>query len=111
MVYTTNASNIGFNGEYYDAGEVKINEDEKIIEVSHLKKSLFNSKLVSVGKITYSDSTKFSSDGLKIRINDLSFEISDEATYDQIKKIVTEPYRLEQERKEKIIKLADDAVI
>jgi hypothetical protein len=111
MVYTTNASNIGFKGEYYDVGEVKINEDEKTIEVSQLKKSLFSSKLVSVGKITYSDSTKFSSDGLKIRINDLSFEISDEATYDRIKKIVAGPYRLERERREKIIKLADDAVI
>ena len=70
MVYTTNASNIGFKGEYYDAGEIKINDDEKTIEVSQLKKSLFSSKLVNIGKITYSDSTKFSSDGLKIRIND-----------------------------------------
>jgi hypothetical protein len=111
MVYTTNASNIGFKGEYYDAGEIKINDDEKTIEVSQLKKSLFSSKLVNIGKITYSDSTKFSSDGLKIRINDLSFDISDEVTYDQIKKIVTEPYRLERERREKIIKLADNAVI
>ena len=111
MVYSTRALNIWFNGEHYKTGEIKINDDEKTIDVSQLKKSIRSSKMIYVGKITYSDSTKISNDGLKIRINDLSFDVSDKETYDQIKKIITEPYRLERERREKIIKLADNAAI
>ncbi len=111
MVYSTRASNIRFKDGYYETGDIKINDDEKTIEVSQLKKSLLSSKIIYVGKITYSDSTKISNDDLKIKINDLSFDISEKVAYDQIKKIVTEPYRLERERREEIIKLTDNAVI
>ena len=111
MVYTTRALNIRFNGEYYKTGDIKINDDEKTIEVSQLKKSHLSSKMIYVGKITYSDSTKISNDGLKIKINDLSFDISEKGAYDQIKKTVMEPYKLKRERNEEIIKLTDNAVI
>jgi len=111
MVYSTKAWSILFNDEYYEVGEVRITEDKKTIGVSQLKKSLINSKLIFVGQTTYGDSTKVSKDELKIRINDLSFDVSDQATCDQIIEIVTKPYRLERERREKIVKAADTSVI
>jgi hypothetical protein len=111
MVYTTKVLNIRFNGEYYETGDIKINGDEKTIEVTQLKKSHLGSKMIHIGKITYSDSTKISSDGFKIKINDLSFDINEKGAYDQIKKTVMEPYKLKRERNEEIIKLTDNAVI
>ena len=100
-----------FNGEHYEAGEIRISEDEKTIVISQLKKSFLSSEMIHVGQTSYSDSTKVSGDGLRIRINDLSFEADDSITQSQIKEIVTKPYRLERERREKIIKSADTSVI
>jgi hypothetical protein len=111
VVYSTKVWNIWFRGEYYEAGEIRIVEEEKTIGVSKLKKTLRSSELIPVGHTTYGDSTKISVDGLKLRINDLSFDIIDKATYDQITDIVNKPYSLERERREKIVKTVDTSVI
>lgn len=69
------------------------------------------SKIVFIGQIDYTDSTAVSSDGLKIGIDSLSFEVDSKQTADSITEIVTRPRRAERKNKEKIISAADASIL
>jgi hypothetical protein len=52
-----------------------------------------------------------SSDGLKISIDSLTFDVESEQTADSITEIVTRPRRVERTRREKIISSADASIL
>ena len=70
-----------------------------------------SSKIVIIGQIDYTDSTVVSSDGLKLRIDGLTFDVDSKQTADSITEIVTRPHRVERTKREKIISSADVSIL
>jgi chorismate mutase len=110
-VYTSNVRNIRFLGEFYESGEVTINEEEKTIGISQLNKSFFTSKMVFVKQVDYTHSSVVSSDGLTVKIDNITFDAQDKHVVDSITEIVTRPRRAEWERREKIVSSADASIL
>lgn len=110
-LYSTTIKNIRFRGELYESGEIKIGEDDRTIAISQLKKSFMSTKMVLVGQVDYHDSTVIRSDGLKITIDNLTFEVDNTQRVNSITEIVTKPRRLERAKREKIISSADSSIL
>jgi hypothetical protein len=70
-----------------------------------------SSKIVFITQIDYTDSTAFSSDGLKLTIDSLTFDVDSKQTADSITEIVTRPHLAERTRREKIISSADASIL
>ena len=64
-----------------------------------------------IEQIEYTDSTVVSSDGLKIRIDSLTFDVDSKQTVDSITEIVTRPYLVERTKRGKIISAADASIL
>ncbi len=67
--------------------------------------------MVFIGQVEYTDSTMVNSDGIKLMIDGLTFEVDQKQTADSITEILTRPRLIERARKEKIISSSDASIL
>ncbi len=93
----------------YSLGELNIDENNCSIAISQVKKSFLSSKVLPLGQIVFDASTKIVMNGLNIKIGETSFDVETSDILGKVNEILWRPYRVERERKEKLVATADSA--
>ena len=108
--YEVEIKNLTYKNERYESGKLSINEETSVIEFMQNKRSFLSTKTVPLTQLSYTPQTIFSVQGSQVKIDAISFEVTNLDSLNTITEMVTKPYWRERNRRERLIRDAEISV-